>query len=802
MKARVDLPQCPLRERREGADRFHLVAEELDAERLASGRREDIDQAAAHRELPALLDALDALVARRAPVLGQRVDPRLVAGRDPERRRPRARRRIPSASATAEAQTSPPAASTSSARSRSPTRCGGGSSPEPCRTPRLGKSLPARRRRTSRRLGCVARVGVLGRAGRRAAAELVVQRREQQRQRRLRDTSARDDFVFDNQMLAQAVMHGARIGEISCPTRYFPEASSINFRRSAIYGLGVLKTSLDFRLAKWGIHRSPVFQLVREPASPTFGDDLSQMNRPRLGSGAWRIALLPALLAFCVARLWLMPLPSSFWLDEMVTVFVVGHGSANPSLAAAPQVANSIYYSLPRAAQALFGTSEIAFRLPSVLAMALALFFVALLARRLIHPRAAWLAVFACLALSGFNYQAADARPYALGTCIASACIWSLLRWLDSARWRDALLFVCLAALLLRVHLLYWPMYLAFAAYALARLLKRETRVSGPMARVVTALVVLTNIPEAQAALTLLREAKSHVIVAPPSLHAFEHELRWLIVLICGAVAWLLSKLWGGPPGPRPAPWPASGGPVDTNSARESGPGGLAQRAPRTSGSAPQGAALTLILAWWLCPPICLFAFSWFTGDSVFLRRYLSEMLPGVALAATAAATYFLPAGCLNRMAAALGAGALLFLGQWSQLWPAHEHSDWRGAAIEVNHFAGPATPVICPSPFIEAKSPAWRPDYHLPGFLYSYLPVYPIMGAVDLFPYATSPEAESYAATEAAGPLTASRSFVIYGFNQQVNYWRDWFAVRPELAGWKQTSRPFGDVEVVRFFR
>ena len=65
-----------------------------------------------------------------------------------------------------------------------------------------------------------------------------------------------DDFVFDNQMLAQAVLIGARIGEISCPTRYFPEASSINFRRSAIYGLGVLRTSLQFRLAKSGLARA------------------------------------------------------------------------------------------------------------------------------------------------------------------------------------------------------------------------------------------------------------------------------------------------------------------------------------------------------------------------------------------------------------------------------------------------------------------------------------------------------------------------------------------------------------------
>jgi hypothetical protein len=60
-------------------------------------------------------------------------------------------------------------------------------------------------------------------------------------------------------VLAQAALLGARIGEISCPTRYFEEASSINFRRSAIYGLGVLKTSVLFRMAKWGIYRSRIF---------------------------------------------------------------------------------------------------------------------------------------------------------------------------------------------------------------------------------------------------------------------------------------------------------------------------------------------------------------------------------------------------------------------------------------------------------------------------------------------------------------------------------------------------------------
>ncbi len=72
-----------------------------------------------------------------------------------------------------------------------------------------------------------------------------------------------DDFVFDAQMLAQVLWQGATIGEISCPASYFPEASSINFRRSVVYGLGCLRTALAFRLARWGLAASPLFPSVR-----------------------------------------------------------------------------------------------------------------------------------------------------------------------------------------------------------------------------------------------------------------------------------------------------------------------------------------------------------------------------------------------------------------------------------------------------------------------------------------------------------------------------------------------------------
>ena len=79
-----------------------------------------------------------------------------------------------------------------------------------------------------------------------------------------------DDFVFDNQMLAQCVHFHFRIGEVSCPTKYFEEASSINFRRSVKYGLGVLATTLQFALQKCGAWHFRIFSVNGRRLDPGY----------------------------------------------------------------------------------------------------------------------------------------------------------------------------------------------------------------------------------------------------------------------------------------------------------------------------------------------------------------------------------------------------------------------------------------------------------------------------------------------------------------------------------------------------
>lgn len=484
--------------------------------------------------------------------------------------------------------------------------------------------------------------------------------------------------------------------------------------------------------------------------------------------------LLAVLLALAIVRLWFLPLPSSFWVDEMVTAFVVHYGPLHPSLAVAPQVVESVYYSLPKIAEQLFGFSEVIYRLPSTLLMGVALFFIARLATRLIHPNAGWFAVFACMTLSLFNYQAADARPYALGTCTASIALWFLVRWLDTARWWAAGGFVLASALLWRVHLVYWPFYAVFVLYTVARLYEGDTKITWPQVALVYAALGAALVPVALHALTILRQAKEHVIVDHrPNLSELNRVLKLGLVAACAGVGALLSNYFT---------WPRMlRGPDKITFARS---------------------ALVCILGWWLIHPLVLFVFSWATGNSVFVDRYLSLALPGAALTATLATAYFLPAQYWKTAALLLGTGVVLFMGRIGQLTPRHHNSDWRAAsrAIEKLNFGSDA-PVVYPSPFIEARPPVWKPDYRTPSFLYSHLLIYPAPGQAFLLPFETSEEAEAYARQLAQGPIVRAGRLVIYGGDANAYLWRSWFARQPELIGWRSRKLgPFGDVDVVVF--
>ncbi|QOY86694.1 hypothetical protein [Paludibaculum fermentans] len=477
----------------------------------------------------------------------------------------------------------------------------------------------------------------------------------------------------------------------------------------------------------------------------------------------WPLGLL---LALCVARFWLLPLNTSFWVDETVTAFVVRQGGDAPSLAIAPQVPQSIYYALPAAVQSEAGFSEAGYRLPSVLAMSVALFFCARIGMRLIHPDCGWLIVLSSFLLRGFSDAATDARPYAFGLCVASLSVWALIRWLDRAGWVDGALFLLSAALLWRTHLVYWPFYLVFASYTAARLWRRDTPVNWKAASGLFVLLGLLLVPVAWNALSLAREASAHVIQPPPGFRQLQYALKFGLLLGTLPAAWILSRMLRHTP----------------------------STLCMTSG--------VLLLGWWFVHPVTLFAYSVETGNSVFLPRYLSLAWPGILLGTAFLLARYLPASFWRPLAVLAGVWALAQSAGLPLDAPAHR-SDWRGAAQAIAALHDPDVPVICPSPFVEARAPEWRPDYVLPGFLYAHLAAYPLAGRPLLLPYAPSEEGLRYARGLSSTRLPAAGRFVIYGGDRNVEFWQRWFSQRPELQGW--TARQlgaFGDVKAVLFER
>jgi hypothetical protein len=202
--------------------------------------------------------------------------------------------------------------------------------------------------------------------------------------------------------------------------------------------------------------------------------------------------------------------------------------------------------------------------------------------------------VFACLSLRGFDYQAADARPYGLGTCVAALSLWFLIRWVNEAHWGDALLFGVTAALLWRIHLVFWPFYLVLALNTIARAKRHDRPLRWLGAGGVFLAVGLSLVPVLLSALFIDRGAQSHVIVGQPSLRDLVNSLHLGMIAGFTGGASLLAH-WCG---------------------------------RRYRGFHFLPAPLALVVGWWLCQPLGMFLFSWITGTSVFVPRYLFLSLP------------------------------------------------------------------------------------------------------------------------------------------------------------------------------
>lgn len=209
---------------------------------------------------------------------------------------------------------------------------------------------------------------------------------------------------------------------------------------------------------------------------------------------------------------------------------------------------------------------------------------------------------------------------------------------------------------------------------------------------------------------------------------------------------------------------------------------------------------IVLLGLWWLWQPLVLLAASWVTGNSVFVPRYFSLALPGMLLAAAFGARLFMPPGAWKPAAVALAMG-IVVVHFVTEPFPPTRNSHWREAAAEVNELTRDGvTPVVCPSPFVEARSPVWTPGYALPGFLYAQLDAYPLRQKPVLLPAAVEDAGTRYARAAVMEKIVPAGRFVLYGGGYAVTKWAPWFSAQPELRDWDYRLIQFGDVAVVSY--
>ncbi|HVV45080.1 MAG TPA: hypothetical protein VHC72_07730, partial [Bryobacteraceae bacterium] len=106
----------------------------------------------------------------------------------------------------------------------------------------------------------------------------------------------------------------------------------------------------------------------------------------------------------------------------------------------------------------------------------------------------------------------------------------------------------------------------------------------------------------------------------------------------------------------------------------------------------------------------------------------------------------------------------------------------------------------LCPSPFVEARSPVWTPEYALPGFLYAHLDAYPLRQKPLLLPAAVEDAGTRYARAMVTEKIVPAGRFVLYGGGYAVTQWAPWFSAQPELRDWDYRLIQFGDVAVVSY--
>ena len=473
----------------------------------------------------------------------------------------------------------------------------------------------------------------------------------------------------------------------------------------------------------------------------------------------YRFLLL--LLGLGIIIFWVPRLPGSLWVDETTTAWTVDTSFGEMlDRSVEFQSMPPTYFMIAWVARQVGGTSEIALRVPSVIAMALATYLLYRLGRRLFDAETGLIAAVVLATTNSGAHLATDARPYAIGVLAFIAATLSLVRWVDDRRTRDGLAYVILAALVVYVHYILAPVLIAHVVYVWIR--RHE--------------LSLRSIVVVGAALGLLLLPLIPIVLATLD----ERDALSLGMQSVGAV--LLVIL-----------------PPEVLAAMAAGFAVVAGRLRLdTDVSARDPAGLPMVWVWAAAPPIVLFAISWVIGAGVLGPQHITISAPAIALLAAWAIRHLAPSQ-VRRIVVVSMVIVSLILGASHRQYT----DDWRGAVEYANGLVtDTSTPVLVRSGLVQASRIDWLTDPHRTPVLLAPVEAYPVSGTPVALPYGLSAAELRYLEEEVL-PIVGSESrFAVVS-------WSIGDRVLPYLQGRLgsigfelQQRRTFGSVVVTEFER
>ena len=470
------------------------------------------------------------------------------------------------------------------------------------------------------------------------------------------------------------------------------------------------------------------------------------------------------LLAIAVMVLWILPIRSSFWLDETGTFWVVKDGLANLLARSADWSGQSpLYYLTAWTAFVAGGSAEWVLRLPSLAALMVATWFFYRLADRLFDAATARLAALFFVCFEPVAFAASDARPYALGLAMVIGSAWMLVRWLDTGWMRHAAGYIVLSALAVYTHYFFAPVLAVLGLYAASRMLRERRSCFWKLPVAWTAVAILL-LPLVSQLHRFYQSRGAHSFAGTPSFANLFAAMAPPVptgAIAAGVfLAWLLSP--------------------------------KKERQPRV-----RRASLLMAAAWALAPPLILFAVSVSSQAKVFVPRYYVCYAPGLCLVAGCVVRAVVDRRGQRVVATALVVFGTMGFGGWR-----HGNEDWRGAMRTIRSQDRDGNlPVLAASGFVEAADPQALDAPRSREVLFAPLAMYPPGGHLLRLPYSLNEESAKY--LERFLPkLQSERRFILVVPYQGWTF-EPWLRGRLAPRGFQSESLgDFGSVGVFLFSR